>query len=63
MTPARLIEIRTATLGLKTEGLAKLLGYSRGAVRNWEAGKARVPEPIAAWLERRAADPPPRRAA
>lgn len=62
MTPARLREL-LPPLGLTERGLARLTGYSHGAVKNWLTGRARVPPEIAAWLERRAADPPPRRAA
>lgn len=66
MTPDRLSEI-LALFQLTERGLARVMGYSPGAVRNWVTGKARVPEDVAAWLERRAAqwlaDPPPQRAA
>jgi hypothetical protein len=50
---------------MSLKGLADLTGYSYAAARNWITGTARLPGPIAAWLERRAADwladPPPRK--
>lgn len=64
MTPARLLEV-LALLGMTERGLARHVGWSPGGVRNWVQGKAATPEPVAAWLERRAVewsrDPPPRR--
>jgi hypothetical protein len=64
MTPARLAQV-LATLRMSLKGLADLTGYSYAAARAWITGSARLPGPIAAWLERRAADwradPPPRK--
>lgn len=64
MTPAHLRSI-LALLGMTERGLARHTGWSPGAVRNWVQGKAAVPDPVAAWLERRERewlrDPPPRR--
>lgn len=65
MTPARLREC-LALLGWTERGLARQLGYSLTAPRMWLAGLARVPQPVADWLEARAAHatttPPPPRA-
>jgi hypothetical protein len=64
MTPARLAYI-LALLGMTERGLARHVGWSPGAVRNWATGKAAVPARVAAWLERHEGywlrDPPPRR--
>jgi hypothetical protein len=64
MTSARLAQV-LATLRMSLKGLADVTGYSYAAARSWIAGGARPPGPIAAWLERRAADwradPPPRK--
>jgi hypothetical protein len=64
MTPARLASI-LALLGMTERGLARHVGWSPGAVRNWTLGKAAVPASVAAWLERHEGywlrDPPPRR--
>ncbi len=64
MSPPRFLEV-LALLGMTERGLARHVGWSPGAVRNWVLGKAAVPQPVAAWLERRAADwaqdPPPKR--
>jgi hypothetical protein len=50
MTPARLAAL-TALLNLNEPDICRITGYSRGAVRNWSAGRARVWPPFAAWLE------------
>lgn len=64
MTATRLAQL-LATLRMSLKGLADVTGYSYAAARNWITGDARLPSPIAAWLERRAADwradPPPRK--
>lgn len=64
MTPDR-FRHALGVIRLSEHELARLTGYSNGAVRNWVRGLARIPEPIAAWLERRLAaweaDPPPQR--
>jgi hypothetical protein len=56
-----------ALLGLSERGLARATGYSAGAVRMWTTGRARTPEPVASWLQRRVkewrSDPPPDRRA
>ncbi len=55
------------TLGWTTGSLARLLGCSHDRVRNWTRATYRVPQPVAAWLQRRVEahqrmmrdDPPP----
>ena len=53
-----------ATLGWTIRGLAKLLNRPPGTVQNWTRTGYRVPDDVAAWLERRVQalrdDPPPR---
>lgn len=62
MTPARLRECLDL-LCWTTRNVVVALGVGERQVRLWLAGDAPVPEPIAAWLRRRAAamaaDPPP----
>lgn len=62
MTPARLTECLT-TMQWSTMRLAKITGWSEGAVRQWEAGKVRIPPDVGTWLERVARfverNPPP----
>ena len=48
---------------IPVEWLARHTGYSRGAVRQWAAGKCRTPPEVLEWLKRRLADPPPARKA
>lgn len=47
--------------------LAKITGWSEGAVRQWAAGTVRIPADVGAWLERVARfverNPPPVRVA
>lgn len=62
MTPTRLTECLDA-LNWSNLRLAKRTGWSEGAVRQWEAGKVRIPQDVAVWLERVAQfherNPPP----
>lgn len=51
MTPARLAEC-LAALHWSTLRLAKITGWSEGAVRQWEAGKVRIPPDLAIGLEK-----------
>ena len=51
MTPDRLRELTTA-LHWSVRGLAVVLGEHETTVRRWFAGTTRVPENVAAWLER-----------
>lgn len=64
MTPARLAEC-LALLRWSQRGLAAALGRPEATVRQWLAGKVRVPEPVGAWLETlaeaHARNPPPGR--
>lgn len=62
MTPATLRQT-LATLGWTIRGLARLLDRPPPTVQNWLRPGYRVPDDVAAWLERRAQslrdDPPP----
>ena len=63
--PERLAEC-LALLRWSRQGLASVLGYaSDNTVRQWLAGRVRVPAEVAAWLEtlarHHARHPPPRR--
>lgn len=62
MTPSRLLSCLT-TMQWSTLRLAKITGWSEGAVRQWAAGTVRIPRDVAAWLERVARfverNPPP----
>jgi hypothetical protein len=62
MTPTRLIEC-LAVLNWPALRLAKITGWSEGAVRQWMAGKVRTPDDVGAWLDRLAQfherNPPP----
>jgi hypothetical protein len=46
--------------GVSRRWLARATGRTRSAVDRWCDGTARPPAEVVAWLERRAADPPPR---
>lgn len=67
MTPATYLAT-LARLGWTAAGLARQLGRSPNTVGNWTRPGYRVPDDVAAWLERRLAaherlmrdDPPPR---
>jgi hypothetical protein len=58
MTPT---EFRTAldALGIGLAPLARLTGRTPDAARRWADGSAAVPAPLAEWLRRHAANPPP----
>ena len=62
MTPAA-FRAALATLGWTLRGLARVLGRNPDTVRNWVRPGYRVPDDVAAWLNRRLAahkaDPPP----
>jgi len=64
MTPDRLREC-LALLRWSQRGLADALTMDERQVRRWATGAASIPDQVAAWLERRAAemaaDPPPAR--
>jgi transcriptional regulator with XRE-family HTH domain len=64
MTPVRLTECLTI-LNWSALRLAKITGWSEGAVRQWELGKVRIPQDVGAWLEKIARfherNPPPAR--
>jgi transcriptional regulator with XRE-family HTH domain len=64
MTAAQLSDALHA-LGWSGRTLARLLGYSPGAIAEWTSGRNRVPAEIAAWLRAelawRTAHPPPPR--
>jgi len=66
MTPDRLREC-LALLRWSQRGLADALAMDERQVRRWATGAASMPDQVAAWLERRAAemaaDPPPARQA
>jgi len=66
VTPARLRGCLDL-LHWTPHALGEVLDVAERQVRYWLTGRAPVPEPIAAWLERRAeamtADPPPARRA
>lgn len=66
MTPSRLTECR-AILHWSTLRIAKITGWSEGAVRQWESGIVRTPDDVAAWLDKLARyherNPPPARSA
>lgn len=49
--------------GVSRPWLARHVGLSRTMVDRWCAGQSEPPTEVVAWLERRLADPPPRRAA
>lgn len=59
MTPT---EFRAAldALGIALAPFARLTGRTHAAARRWADGSAAVPVPLADWLRRHAADPPPR---
>lgn len=54
MTPQRLIECLRA-IGWSRRGAATQVGLSEMSFRRYEAGTAKVPADIAAWLEKLAA--------
>lgn len=64
MTPVRLKEC-LAALRWSALGLSKALNRSEGSVRQWMAGKVRIPNEVGAWLEKLAryheCNPPPAR--
>lgn len=60
MTPERLLAVMNE-LGWGVPKTAKELGVQSRSVERWLRGENEVPEPLAAWLERRVADPVPRR--
>ena len=51
MTPAPFVECREI-IGWDRKQLARLLGCSDNTLRQMEAGKQVITEPLAAWLER-----------
>jgi hypothetical protein len=55
MTPT---ELRTclASLRWSQRGLADALARPEGTVRQWARGAVQIPEPVAAWLVRAAAE-------
>jgi hypothetical protein len=65
MTPTRLRECLNA-LRWSQRGLAAALGRQEGTVRQWARGAVRIPDDVAAWLERAGRwheqNPPPERA-
>lgn len=50
-----------AEAGVSRPWLARMTGYSLGAVKRWCDGTAAAPAAIVAWLRERIATPPPRR--
>lgn len=64
MTPTRLREC-IEILGWSQRGLARMLGRDEGTARQWARGATRIPDDVAAWLERLARfherNPPPAR--
>lgn len=64
MTPSRLVQC-LETIGWTRRGVAAQIGLSEMSFRRYEAGTARVPDDIAAWLETLAAahkaNPAPKR--
>jgi transcriptional regulator with XRE-family HTH domain len=54
MTPKRLIQC-LEQIGWTRRGVAAKVGLSDMSFRRYEAGTARVPDDIAAWLEKLAA--------
>jgi transcriptional regulator with XRE-family HTH domain len=64
MTPTRLREC-LALLRWSQRGLADALGRPEGTVRQWARGAVRIPDDVAAWLEKagrwHAKNPPPAR--
>jgi hypothetical protein len=64
MTPAEFAAAKDR-LGCTFIWIARQCGYTKAAVRRWHNGSASVPDPVAAWLERRLAghldDPPARK--
>ena len=64
MIPARLLQV-LALLQISERGLARMSGYSPGAVRNWVSGAAAVPNELARWLDAAAVwrdqNPPPQK--
>lgn len=49
--------------GVSIPWLSRATGHPLGSVKCWAAGRYAAPANIVAWLERRAADQPPFRAA
>ena len=64
MTPTRLREC-LAALHWSQRGLATILARPEGTVRQWARGATRIPEDVAAWLDKLARHherhPPPQR--
>lgn len=53
MTPARLSQA-LALLRWSNRDAAAAFGYDEASVRQWIAGRTRIPEHVAAWLEKAA---------
>lgn len=64
MTPTRLLAC-LAALRWSNRDAAAAFGYDEASVRQWLAGRTRIPEHVAAWMEKAARwmekNPPPPR--